>query len=166
MKKLLTLVLAIGITGLTWAQDGVKKLPSVELKSMDGKTINTADLANDGKPMIVNFWATWCAPCKKELNNIHEMYPDWVDETGVKIVAISIDDSRTLSRIKPYVNTQGWEYEVYTDQNKDFFRAMNGVTPPLTFLLDGEGNIVYTHNGYSPGDEDELYEKVLELTEE
>src|SRR5690606_4195928 len=100
----------------------------------------------------------------KELNNIHEVYPDWVEETGVKVIAISIDNTRSSSRVKPYVNTQGWEYDVYNDPNSDFFRAMNGTTPPLTFLLDGEGNIVYTHNGYAEGDEDELHEKLLEIS--
>lgn len=165
MKRIFAFLVAILFSGTLVAQDTPQKLPAVELKALDGTTVNAANLSNDGKPIIINFWATWCAPCKKELNNINELYPDWVSETGVKIIAISIDDSRTSSRVKPYVDTQGWEYTVLIDQNKDFFRAMNGVTPPLTFLIDGEGNIVYTHNGYSEGDEDELYEHVLELTE-
>ncbi len=163
MKKIFALLLFVGITASVSAQD---KLPSVQIKDIDGKTVNAQELNNDGKPMIVNFWATWCSPCKKELNTISEVYPDWVDETGVKIVAISIDDSRSNSRIKPYVNTKGWEYEIYNDANKELFQAMGGVNPPMTFLIDGNGKIVYTHNGYSPGDEDELYEEVLKISEE
>jgi len=165
MKKLVVLLFFVGLTGYTMAQDEAKKMPSVQIKSMDGSNFNTSSLNNEGKPMIINFWATWCLPCKKELNAINEVYPDWVDETGVKIVAISIDNSRTRSNIMPYVNFKGWEYEIYNDQNSEFFQALGGVTPPLTFLLDGDGNIVYTHNGYAPGDEEELYEKLLELIE-
>ncbi len=163
MKKIFSLLLFIGITASASAQD---KLPSVQIKDIDGKTVNAAELNNDGKPMIVNFWATWCAPCKKELNTINEVYPDWVDETGVKIVAISIDDTRSNSRIKPYVNTKGWEYEIYNDANRELFQAMGGVNPPMTFLINKDGKIVYTHNGYAPGDEDELYEEVLKISEE
>lgn len=169
MKKIFTLFIALATVGFASAQtmdEANSKLPSIDLKTLDGETVNTSTFSNDGNPIVVSFWATWCAPCKKELSTIHELYPDWQDETGVKLIAISIDNTRSSSRVKPYVDTEGWEYECFLDENSDFFRAMNGVTPPLTFLMDGEGNIVYTHNGYSSGDEDELYEKILELVEE
>ncbi|NND94846.1 MAG: TlpA family protein disulfide reductase [Flavobacteriales bacterium] len=140
-------------------------IPKVMLKDMQGKTINSGDFNNDGKPYIINFWATWCSPCKKELNNIAEVYDDWVDETGVKIIAISIDDSRTSRNVKRYVDASGWDYEVYLDENSDFKRAMNVTVPPTTFLVDGNGKVVYQHISYSEGDEDELYEKLLSISE-
>ena len=115
--------------------------------------------------MIINFWATWCSPCKKELNNIAELYDDWVDETGVKLIAVSIDDARSQSRVLPYVNGSAWDYEVYIDENQDFKRAMGVNNVPHTFLVDGEGKIVYQHNNYAPGDEYELYEQILSLVE-
>lgn len=119
--------------------------------------IDADTLSNDGKPMVINFWATWCKPCVRELNAINDQYIDWVDETGVKIVAISIDDSRNSARVKPFVKSQGWEYEIYLDENQELKRALNVNNPPHTFLLDGEGNIVWQHSGYTPGDEDHLY---------
>ena len=143
-----------------------KKVPSIKVKSMKGgKIVDASTFSNDGKPIIINFWATWCKPCIKELNNIHEVYPDWIDETGVKLIAISIDDSRNSKRVAPFVRGRGWEYEVYLDENSELRRAMNVTNPPHTFLVDGEGNIVWQHNGYAPGQEEELYEKVLELVE-
>ena len=140
-----------------------KKLPSVKVKNLKGETVSTDKFSNDGKPMIINFWATWCKPCILELNNINEDYAKWQKETGVKIIAISIDDSRNSKKVAPFVNGRGWEYEVYIDENSDFRRALNVNNPPQTFLLDGKGNIVYSHNGYAPGDEKHLYEEVKKL---
>lgn len=140
-----------------------RKVPSVQLSDMDGASINTAELGNDGMPVIINFWATWCSPCKRELNAINEEYIDWVEETGVKLIAVSVDDERTKNRVKPYVDASGWEYEIWMDPNGDFKRAMGVNNVPHTFLVDGNGNIVYTHNNYAPGDEHELYEQVKKL---
>lgn len=178
MKKILIAIAVFSINALAFANGGNndststeaaapvadKKVPSVVVKTTDGTKVNTADFANDGKPYVINFWATWCAPCKKELDNIAEKYADWQAETGVKIIAISIDDTRTSSKVATTVESKGWEFEVYLDENKDFARAMNVGNPPYTFLVDGNGNIVYEHIGYAEGDEDHLLEKIKELT--
>ena len=156
----------LGFTALclmSMAMDGGSKIPSVKLKDIDGNSLNTAELSNDGKPMVISFWATWCAPCKKELNAIHEVYEDWQDETGVKVIAVSIDDARSATRVKPYVDAQGWEFEVLMDTNGDFKRSLNVNNVPQTFLVDGNGDIVWTHSGYSPGDEYELLEEIEKL---
>jgi thiol-disulfide isomerase/thioredoxin len=162
MKKTFLLIAVLAGFQISFAQD-THTVPSAIVKSLDGKSVNTSDITNDGKPMIINFWATWCSPCKKELNAIADVYEDWQDETGVKLVAISIDDARSQTRVLPYVNGSAWEYEVYIDQNQDFKRAMGVNNVPHSFLVDGDGKIVWQHNNYAPGDEEELYEKILEL---
>lgn len=163
MKSIVFSLILVFSSSLASAQLGKFKVPSSNVKDLNGATINTSSFDNDGKPMIINFWATWCMPCKRELNNIAEVYIDWVEETGVKLIAISIDDARSESRVIPYVNGADWDYEVYIDSNADFKRAMNVNNVPHTFLVDGSGNVVWQHNNYAPGDEDELYEQVKAL---
>lgn len=143
------------------AQSG--KLPSVMVETLDGKKVNTSTWSNNGKPIIINFWATWCAPCKRELNAISEKYADWQKQTGVKLIAVSVDDARSVNRVNPYVNGQDWEFDVVKDANADLKRALNVNSVPHTFLVDGSGNIVWQHNNYEPGDENELFQKVKEL---
>jgi cytochrome c biogenesis protein CcmG/thiol:disulfide interchange protein DsbE len=161
MKSLILLSLAVILSITIQAQ--VTALPSVTLKDMDGKDVNTADLSNDGKPILVCFWATWCSPCKKELNTYADYYEEWQKETGVKIYAVTIDDQRTVNSVKPYVNSVSWEYEILSDVNKTFSQAMGVNSPPHTFLLNGKGEIVWQHVGYTPGDEEEVHEQLLKL---
>lgn len=165
--KSLNFLLASGliITCLALSgQSSKNKVPAVAVQKLDGSKFNMGQLENDGNPIIINFWATWCSPCKRELNNIAEMYEDWVDETGVKLVAMSIDDTRNIGKVAPYVNGKGWEYEVYIDANGDFKRSLGVNNVPHTFLVDGKGNIVWQHNSYNPGDEYELFELVKKLS--
>lgn len=141
----------------------VRGIPSVNLKTLDGNTINASTITNNGKPIIINFWATWCSPCKRELNAISELYDEWKEKTGVRLIAVSIDDSRNMSKVAPQVNAYGWEFDVYLDPNGDFKRAMNVNNLPHSFLVDGKGEIVWQHNSYSPGDEERLFELVQKV---
>ncbi|MFZ4783892.1 MAG: TlpA family protein disulfide reductase [Flavobacteriales bacterium] len=161
MKKFALLLFAAVSALITEAQ--VAKLPSVQLKDLSGNTIDTGTLSNDGKPIVICFWATWCSPCKKELNNYAELYDEWQEETGVKIIAVSIDDQRSVSRVAPYVNSVSWDFTVLLDSNKQFAQALGVNNVPHTFLVDGKGNIVWQHNNYAEGDEEELHKELLKL---
>lgn len=163
MKTRIITLLFFIITTTIYSQN--KLLPSVDVKTINGKSININSIENNEMPIVINFWATWCKPCKKELNNIAEVYDEWQDETGVKIIAISIDDTRSMSKVAPYVNSVGWEYEVYLDPNGDLKRAMGVSTIPHTFLLNSKKEIVWQHRGYVDGDEDELFDEIQNLIE-
>ena len=161
-KSIILLTTLLLIYGVTFSQE--RSLPNIEVKTLKGNSFNIQDLDNDGSPMVISFWATWCKPCKKELNTIAEVYEDWQEETGVKLVAISIDDSRSASKVKPYVNSSGWEYQVYLDPNRELSRSLGVSTVPHTFLLAGDGTIVWEHRGYIEGDEDELLEQIEHIS--
>ena len=160
MKHLLSILLTLIVVTLAQAQ-----LPQVKLKNLQNNEVNTSELSNDGKPFILSFFATWCKPCLRELKAIHEEYLDWQEETGVKLVAISIDEGQNADRVKPLVDALGFEYEVLLDPNGDFKRAMNVNIIPHVFIIDGRGRVAYTHSGYSEGGEQELIAKVRELLE-
>lgn len=160
MKKffisLTALLLSIG-------GEALAQVPAITLKNIEGKTIRTDTLSNGGKPFIIDFFATWCKPCNRELTAIAEVYDEWQEETGVKVYAVSIDRAQNINKVKPLVDNHGWPYEVLLDPNSDFQRALGVQMIPYTLIVDGEGKIVYKHNGYTDGAEEELIEKVREL---
>ena len=162
MKRLaLLLVMVLAMAGLH-AQSKTD-LPNVTVKDLNGKDVNISKIKNDGKPIVITFWATWCKPCIKEHEALNDVYEDWQDETGVKIYSVSIDDSRSSARVKPFVEGKGWEFETLLDVNSDLKRAMNVSNPPHTFLIDGKGKIVYQHSGYIDGSENELYKEIKKI---
>ncbi|MDE6120610.1 MAG: TlpA family protein disulfide reductase [Muribaculaceae bacterium] len=140
------------------------QLPSVQLKNLNGKPVDTSKLSNDGKPFVISFFATWCKPCLRELKAIAEVYPDWQDETGMKLIAISIDEAQNASKVRPLVDAEGWDYEVLLDTNSDFMRAMGVQMVPHVFIVDGKGKVVYNHSGYSDGSESTIIKKIRELS--
>jgi len=149
--KLIIVLISLFYSFETYGQD---------LKSIENTNGETIDL-NQGY-YLINFWATWCGPCLKELDAISDEYEDWQEETGVTIVAISIDDSRTSKRVQSLVSGKGWEYEIVKDQNQDLKRTFNVINPPHNIIVK-DGKILYEHSGYSPGDEAYLLEKLIEL---
>lgn len=158
-----TLALLTCLSAVTFAQT---QLPSAEVKTLDGATINLQDFAQNGKPTIISLWATWCAPCKKELDAIAEVYEDWQADYNVEVVAISIDTRRQLAKVKPMVETKGWPFQILSDANNTLTNVLNYQTIPQTYLVDENGEIVYSHNGYLPGDEYELEDQLKALKED
>ena len=162
MKKSILLICLLFVSYFAISQDTnttknlKNSLPSIIVKTIDGKTFNTKDIQNDGKPIIISFWATWCKPCVKELSTIAEVYEEWQKETGVKLVAVSVDDTRSSSKVAPFVNGKSWDYEVLLDLNGDFKRAMNVNEVPHMFILNGNKEIVWQHTSFAEGGELEI----------
>jgi|SRR5690554_102244 len=159
MKKIVLFCLVI----FSFSAVAQNELPSIDLKTLDGKTFNSQDIAREDGVTIISLWATWCVPCLKELDAISEIYEEWQEESNVALFAVSVDDSRTVKRVRPLINGKGWDYTILLDTNNDFQRALGAATVPMTLLIK-DNKIVYRHSGYSPGAEYELYEKILELS--
>ena len=159
MKKLMFLMFALVMGFSASAQT----LPDVKIENQEGKVVSIREVI-DGTPMIISFWSTTCKPCIMELNAINNNLPDWLEEVNMKVVAVSVDDARTVIRARAMTQGQGWdEYTCLYDKNQDLKRAMNVSLTPHTFIVDGNGNIVYSHSGYTPGSEEELFEKIKAL---
>ena len=161
MNRIIRTLLVVAIALIATAAKA--QLPSVLLKNTEGKTIDTAKLDNEGKPFVISFFATWCKPCNRELKAISEQYADWQDETGMKVVAISIDQAQNINKVKPMVDAEGWEYEVLLDPNSDFRRALGIQMIPHVLIIDGEGKIVESRSGYTEGSENHIIEKIREI---
>ena len=141
------------------------QIPAVTLKTIDGATVQTETLNNDGKPFIIDFFATWCKPCNRELSAIAEVYDEWQEETGVKIYAVSIDQAQNINKVKPLVDQNEWEYDVLLDPNSELLKALGGQMIPYVVVCDANGKIVSKHSGYTDGAENELIEEIRKLLE-
>jgi len=164
MKQLLktgtALTLALTFTSVV-AQDAV---PNRTVKLLDGSTTSLMSILQKSDFTVITFWATWCIPCKKELENIRDLYPEWVKDYKAQVVAVSIDDAKTMAGVKPYVIAQDFKYIFLLDTNKELFQALNGVAPPLTIVADKTGKILMVKNKYVEGDEWILDEKLSQLS--
>lgn len=155
MKKLIFLFVCL-LSLNSFSQDQVL---DTSIKTLKGENTSLTEFTSKNDLVIVSLWATWCVPCKKELDAINDVYDEWQEETNVKLVAVSIDDARTVSRVIPLVNGKAWDFTILLDTNNDLKRALNVSSVPLTLIIK-KGEIVFRHSGYTPGSEDALFEEL------
>jgi peroxiredoxin len=135
--------------------------PRLYGENLDGETVFLDSLLADG-PVFVSFWALWCKPCIRELD---ELVPVWekFHEEGFEIVAVSQDGPRSVSRVKPMVRSKGWDFTVVLDPDRELSRAFQVIALPTSFLIDPEGNIVRAQQGYKPGMEEAIEQEIEKL---
>ena len=156
MNKLLCLAVAL-VASLTVS---AQQLPDVKVENDAGKMISTRSLV--GKPMIISYWSLACKPCIQELNAMNDALEEWREEADFEVVAVSVDDVRLKARAKAKATSMGWDFICLFDANQAMKRVMNVSLTPQSFVVDAEGNIVFSHSGYTPGSEQLLFEKLLE----
>ena len=169
MKKikilLLLLVFGLGTLHAQESEGNLSEVPSVDLKTMNGRQVNFKEYVDNDKYTIVSFWATWCKPCKKELDNLSYLLPEWQKTYDVELIAVSLDDARTSRKVEPFVNGKGWMFDVLLDVNNETKRELNFAAVPYSIIINKEGEIVYKHSGYKEGDEYEMKKKLKSLKE-
>ena len=146
MRRVLPLLI---IAALSFGQE--KSLPQVKLKDLKNKTQNM-DKVLDGKLTLINFWATYCVPCRKEMKHLNRINANYADQ-NVQVIGISIDDSRTVGRVKSMVRSQKLKYTILLDTEQKLYKNFNTSAMPFSILVNPDGQIVWQHTGYIPGDE-------------
>jgi thiol-disulfide isomerase/thioredoxin len=162
MKWISTTVLLIFIGSSLFAQ---KQVPNVNLKTLKKQEVSLLAELENADFTVLSFWATWCAPCKRELNTISEVYKTWQEDYNMQLIAVTIDDQRMLSKVPGIVSSNWWDYRVLADENSALRNALNVTAIPRTMIVDKKGTIVYDHSGYKPGDEIALEEKLKALNQ-
>ncbi len=163
MKKLLAVGLALFAAVTLHAQ--TTELPDTQIKDVNsGKKLAFNQTVEKDKVTLINFWATWCVPCKKEIKNVRAKLADWKKETDFNYMTVSIDESRAEGLVRSYAKSQGWDFPYYIDPNSDLKRSLNFQTVPFTMIVDKTGNVAYMHAGYEEGNENLMYEKIKELS--
>ena len=158
MKKILCLLCLVMAAITVSAQ----QLPDVKVENAQGKVVSVRSLAQ-GKPMIISYWSIACKPCIQELNAINDALADWKSEADLEVIAVSVDDARLKASAKAIASSRGWEFICVYDENQELKRAMNVSLTPQSFVVDGQGNIIFSHSGYTPGSEQLLFDKIVEL---
>ena len=135
--------------------------PNMKLNRIDGKRVSVQQYLTKG-PILINFWATWCGPCKKEMLHLDKLASSYKNE-GFSILSISIDTQRSFSEVKRYVRAKRYNFDVFIDPNQQVFKKLNGNIMPTNILVDEDGSIAWMHYGYMPGDEKNMEKEILKV---
>ncbi|MAR36273.1 MAG: hypothetical protein CMG65_00970 [Candidatus Marinimicrobia bacterium] len=162
MKRLLYLILLLITLPSSYAdQKRDMMLPDLSIKLINGKQTRLSSLLEDG-PILVNFWATWCAPCKKEMIFLEEFHKKYSDQ-GFRVLAISTDSPKSMSKVKSYIRAKKHTFLVGLDPNQEVAKKMNAMVMPTVILIDKDRKVSWYHQGFIPGDENEIETQILKF---
>ncbi len=136
------------------------QLPTLRLTDLNGKPVEVQQVVQQHRYTLIVWWATWCVPCRKELQELKKVYTRWKQQYDVEVIAISVDDARGLNRAKAYARAQGWQWLALFDPQQQSMRAVGFRTVPFAILVDQNGNIIKRKQGYMEGDE-QIWENAM-----
>ena len=138
-----------------------KKIPDLKIKLLDGSKTSLAELTKDG-PLMIDFWATWCVPCLKVMKYLDEYHIEYKDQ-GFKVLMINTDSPRSIGKVKSYLKSQNHQFLIGLDPNKVISKKLNGLVMPTLILVEKGGEIKWRHQGYLPGEEEEIKKQIAQL---
>ena len=138
-------------------------IPDLKIKLLDGKTTTIHTMVEEG-PLMIDFWATWCVPCKRVMKYLDQYHQDY-EEQGFKVLMINQDTPRSLGKVKSYVVSQNYQFYVGLDPNKTIAKKLNGMVMPTLILVDKGGEVKWRHQGYIAGEEVEINNQIKLLLE-
>ena len=157
--KRFSIISLLVLMAIGWA--GTNHLPNMKFKDLKNKKQSLSQYYSDG-PILLNFWNLACEPCKKEMKELDKLHLKY-EKQGFDVVSINIDNTRSMSKVKSYVNSQKYAFPVLSDPRAELFRKMGGKVMPFVIIADSTGEIISRHVGYNPGDEKKLEEEILHL---
>ena len=134
---------------------------NIILNPLMGKKIKLENYLSNG-PVLINFWATWCAPCIKEMPYLDQFEKKYKDK-GFSVLAVSVDNQKSLSQVRSFIKTKKFSFDIFLDPNMQIFKKLNGNLMPTNVLIDESGKVVWRHYGYLPGDEKKMEEQILNV---
>ena len=138
-----------------------KKIPDLKIKLLDGSKTSLAELTKDG-PLMIDFWATWCVPCLKVMKYLDEYHIEYKDQ-GFKVLMINTDSPRSIGKVKSYLKSQNHQFLIGLDPNKVISKKLNGLVMPTLILVEKGGEVKWRHQGYLPGEEEEIKKQIIQL---
>ena len=133
-----------------WAASGVQFV----LPDLDGHEVSLREELAKG-PVVLDFWATWCKPCLQALPALSQLAAEY-RERGVQVLTINIDGPRNLPKIRPFLQRHQLQLRVLLDRTNQVMKQFQLLAPPATLILSADRGVVYSHEGYQPGDEAKL----------
>jgi len=153
-NKILICIFALAVP-INFAQN---RVPNIKLKKLNGKSVMLYNYLKEG-PVLINFWATWCSPCKKEMVYLDQFEKEYKDK-GFSILCVSTDSQKSLSQVRSYIRSKKYTFEVFQDPNSQTFKKLNGNIMPTNILINKDGKILWRHYGYLPGDEIDMEKEI------
>ena len=138
-------------------------IPNLKIKLLNGNTTTIHEMVEEG-PLMIDFWATWCVPCKRVMKYLDQYHQDY-EEQGFKVLMINQDTPRSLGKVKSYVVSQDYQFYVGLDPNKNIAKKLNGMVMPTLILVDKGGEVKWRHQGYIAGEEVEINNQIKLLLE-
>ena len=134
-----------------FSQETEKKYPDINFDLFNGKKISIHELINSG-PLVVQFWAIWCSPCKKEMYHLDKIQKKYKN-SGVNIICINTDNMKSMAKAKAYIRQKKYALLIAADPSSQIFKKLNASVMPTTMIFDKNGDIIYRKDGYMVGDE-------------